>query len=61
MCGFNDEGHDILLEFHSGYVRGHVRGKAISSKVMQLGLWCPTLFEYTKEFSEIYDVCHRVA
>lgn len=51
---------DILWECHSGVAGGHVGGKATAIKVLQAGLWWPTVFRDCKEYAKSCDVCQRV-
>jgi hypothetical protein len=51
---------DILWECHSGVVGGHVGGKETTRKILQEGLWWPTMFKDAKEYAWACDVCQRV-
>jgi hypothetical protein len=51
---------DILWECHSGVAGGHVGGKDTTRKILQAGLWWPTMFKYAKEYDWACDVCQRV-
>jgi hypothetical protein len=54
------ERQDILWEFHSGVVGGHLGEKATTQKVLQEGLWWETLFKDAKSYARSCDVCQRV-
>jgi hypothetical protein len=59
-CVLSHERQDILWEFHSGVVGGHVGGKDIAHKVLQFGLWWATLFKDAKYYDRSCDTCQRV-
>lgn len=44
------ERNDILWECHHGVAGGHYGGKAKTHKILQVGLWWPTVFKYGKEY-----------
>jgi transposase InsO family protein len=50
----------ILAEAHEGIVGGHYVGKETMHKVLQAGLWWPTLHRYAKEYTRACDVCQQV-
>lgn len=54
------EWDNILWEFHAGVVGGHVGGKATSRKVLQDGLWWPSLFKDAKEYVKGCDIFQQV-
>jgi len=56
-CVLDYERPEILWECHSGVARGHVGGKDIAQKVLQLSLWQPTILKYAKEYDRACDVC----
>jgi hypothetical protein len=35
-------------------------GKETARKILQVGLWWPTMFKYAKEYAWACDVCQRV-
>jgi hypothetical protein len=59
-CVLDHERPDILWECHSGVVGGHIGGKETTRKILQEGLWWPTVFKYAKEYAWACDVCQRV-
>jgi hypothetical protein len=59
-CVLDHERPNILWECHSGVVRGHVGGKETSLKILQEGLWWPTMFKYAKEYAWAYNIFQRV-
>jgi hypothetical protein len=59
-CVLDHERQDILWEFHSRVVGGHVGGKATTHKVLQEGIWWETLFKDAKVYAISCDVCQRV-
>jgi hypothetical protein len=50
-CILDHERQEILWQCHSGVMGGHVGGKAITQKVLQVGLWWATLFKDAKAYS----------
>jgi hypothetical protein len=50
----------VLAEAHEGIVGGNYIGKAITQKVLRVGLWWPTIHIDLKEYFQTCDVCQRV-
>jgi hypothetical protein len=59
-CVMEAEHPLILTEAHEGIAGGHYAGKATAQKVLQAGLWWPTLHRYAKEYTRACDVFQRV-
>jgi hypothetical protein len=59
-CVLDHERPNILWECHNGVSGGHVGSKDIARKILQAGLWWPTLFKDVEEYAQAYDVCQRV-
>lgn len=51
------EREDILWECHNGVAGGHVGAKPTARKMLQAGLWWPTVHKYIKEYVKKCDVC----
>jgi len=49
-CVLDHVRDNILWEFHARVLGGHVGGNATSRKVLQVGLWWPTLFKDAKHY-----------
>jgi hypothetical protein len=49
-CVLEYERSIILEEAHDGITRGHYVSKAMAHKILQAGLWCPTLHKDVKEY-----------
>ena len=58
-CVREDEFILILDEAHSGIARGHFAVETTAQKVLQAGLWWPTLFSDAVEFVKRCDPCQR--
>ena len=58
-CVREDEFILILDEAHSGIAGGHFTVEATARKVLQAGLWWPTLFGDAVEFVKRCDPCQR--
>jgi hypothetical protein len=59
-CIMEEEHLLILIEAHEGITRGHYAGKATTHKVLQAGLWWPTLHRDAKDYARACDICQRV-
>jgi hypothetical protein len=59
ICVMEAERPLILAEAHEGITGGHYAGKATTQKVLQAGLWWPTLHRDAKEYARACDVCQR--
>jgi hypothetical protein len=59
-CVLDHERLDILWECHSGVVGGQVGGKETTQKILQVGLWWPTVFKDAKHYAKTCDVCQWV-
>ena len=58
-CVREDEFIPILDEAHSGIAGGHFAAETTARKVLQAGLWWPTLFSDVVEFVKRCDPCQR--
>ena len=59
-CVMLHEKKAIIREAHSGAAEGNFAGKSTAQKILDIGLWWPTLYKYTKDFCRCYDICQRV-
>jgi hypothetical protein len=59
-CVLTHERKYILWECHNGVVGGHIGGKYSTHKILQVGLWWPTLFKDSKSYVISYDIFQRV-
>lgn len=59
-CILQHEREDILWECDAGVAGGHVGGKAIVGKILQVRLWWPTIHKDLKAFAKECDVYQRV-
>ena len=48
-----------MSEAHAGVARGHYAGKATVRKILQAGLWWPTIHMDTKSFCKCCDIFKR--
>ena len=58
-CVFNHERHWIMSEAHADVRGGHYVGKETICKILQVGLWWPTIHMDTKNFFRSCDVSQR--
>jgi hypothetical protein len=49
-CVLEHERPRILAEAHEGISGGHYAGKAIAQKVLQVGIWWPTIHRDAKDY-----------
>ena len=59
-CVMPHEKEAIIKEAHSKTTGGHFVGKPTAQKILEEGLWWPTLHKDTKEFCRCCDICQRV-
>jgi len=50
----------VLSEAHQGISGGHFRGDILGRKILQAGLWWPTVFKDSHEYASRCDVCQRI-
>ena len=58
-CALPQEIDGILYQYHDGMARGHFASKITARKVLQDGLWWPTLFKDAHQYVQHCDVCQR--
>jgi hypothetical protein len=51
-CVLEHERPRILAEAHEGNIGGNYAGKAITQKVLRVGLWWPTVHKDAKEYCQ---------
>jgi len=56
-CVMPHEKDAIIKEAHSGTAGGHFAGKPTTHKILEAGLWWPTLHKDTKDFCRCCDIC----
>ena len=49
----------ILSEAHAGVARGNYAGKVIVRKILQAGLWCPTMHADARDYCHSCDIYQR--
>ena len=47
----------ILNEVHASVEKGHYVGKVTVQKILQVGLWWPTLHANAREYCRNCDIC----
>jgi hypothetical protein len=50
----------ILAEVNDGIAGGRYAGKTTMQKILNGGIWCPTLHKDAKEYFQSYKICQRV-
>ena len=58
-CILEHERLMVLNEAHAGVVGGHYAGKTTVQKILQDGLWWPTLYADAKDYCRSYDIFQR--
>ena len=53
------EKESILVEVHVRIPRGHYGGRATAIKILQAGLWWPTMHNDVTYYAKSYDVFQR--
>ena len=48
-----------MSEAHAGVAGGHYAGKVTVRKILQVGLWWPTIHMDTKSLCRHCDICQR--
>ena len=59
-CVLEHEWPMTLNEVHAGVAGGHYAGKAILRKILQAGLWWPTVHADAREYCRNCDICQRI-
>ena len=60
-CVLDHERPYILWECHNRVVGGHVGGNSTTRKILQVGLWWPTVHKDVKEYVKKCDICQRTS
>ena len=60
QCALEHERHDIIQEVHSGAVGGHFLVDITIKKILQFGLWWPSINKYCKYKITQCDACQRI-
>ena len=58
-CVTRDEDKNILWHCHNSPYGGHFNGERTTTKVLQSGFYCPTLFKDAHEHDQKCDSCQR--
>jgi hypothetical protein len=58
-CALPHEVDDLLFQAHDGIAGGHFAFETTTQKVLQAGLWWPTLFKDAHQYVLRCDVCQR--
>ena len=56
-CVFEYELPWVMIEAHAGVVGGHYAGKATVCKILQAGIWWPTMHADARDYCRSCDVC----
>ena len=56
-CVLPNDQMAVIQEAHSGVVGGHFAGPLTAKKIIQSGLWWPTLHADVHKFVRNYDAC----
>ena len=59
-CALEHERHDIIQEAHSGEAGGHFSVDIIVKKILQSGLWWPSINKDCKNKIAQCDACQRI-
>ena len=59
-CVLKHEQPMILNEAHAGVKIGHYAGKHTVEKIIQEGLWCPTLHMNDQDYCRGCDIYQRI-
>ena len=59
-CALEHEREDIIQEAHSGATRGHFSVETTIKKILQAGLWWPSINKDYKERISQCDPCQRL-
>jgi hypothetical protein len=59
-CALEHEREDIITEAHAGPTGGHFQADTTTRKILQAGLWWPTLHKYCQEKIKKCDKCQRI-
>ena len=59
-CVFYYEQPWVMSEAHAGVVRGHYVGKSTVRKILQAGLWWPTIHMDTNSSYQCCDIFQRI-
>ncbi|MCO5612333.1 hypothetical protein L7F22_066600 [Adiantum nelumboides] len=59
-CVPPQEQESVLGEIHTSIVGGHFAALIIARKVLQAGLWWPTLFQDARDYVQNCDVCQQL-
>jgi hypothetical protein len=51
------EGQQILLEVHARVCGGHIRAKALATKVLRLGFYWPAMIDDAVKLVSTYEAC----
>ena len=59
-CVSDHERQWVMAEAHAGVSRGHYAEKEMVRKILQAGLWWPTVHMDTRKYYCDYDKCQRM-
>ena len=59
-CVFDHERQCVMVEAHAGVSGGHYVGKETVHKILQAGLWWPTIHMDTRKYCRDCDECQRI-
>ena len=60
LCALEHERQDIIQEAHSGAVGGHFSVETTIKKILQAGLWWPSITKDYKDKIAQCDACQRL-
>jgi hypothetical protein len=56
-CVSKEEGHQILMEVHTGVCGGHIGARALATKVLRQGFYWPTVIDDAMKLVSTYEAC----
>jgi hypothetical protein len=58
-CVSKEEGHQILMEVHTGVYGGHIGARALATKVLRQGFYWPVIIDDAMKLVSTYEACQR--
>jgi hypothetical protein len=58
-CISKAEGHELLLEIHTGMCGGHIGARALAAKVLQQGFYWPIVIDEASKLVATCEACQK--